>query len=692
MHNKKLNIYVYFLVVLLYYLIFELLTSYTLGPFASIIRYSKYGFYIITEVCWLTLVLLAIFLFKGGKIFANKKEGLLKTLYICFPLTFISIVYTVGNFRNLLGAPIINIVGLIIYAFTIGLTEELLVRGWILNRFFNKYNKRKEVYLSIFFSALIFGGMHIANIWTGGQTIPQTLLQVLFATAAGIFFGAAYFRTKNIIGMAIVHGFYDFSILIGEINYFRDCTTTDVSSIARYQMVLTLGNCLILLLSAIIIMRKSQTNSSFGEEVTPIIESKDKELKSKAIIACIIIYFVTNNVPLSFFGVTTEDLKNYQKCYYYPEINMNNVETSYNNYTEYTIKNENVSYHFLNDNSKLVLIVDKKKYQLAKDIIDFKIINNNNKYTIYYLIKEEKSSNTTIFYSTYLDINSLSKDEKYIKAFKKSFTKQGLPPSNTLGAIKEVGYEHLFPLVKDYNNNILLIDENNVVRRITIDKSSKGDLIILQEKNKIEQLKKELYEIIPFKDYKSIDYLDVYQENNTTIDNIDTRILLNNSYKLSNKEEIELSVYSDNCFINNPCQGNAYVNNLELINKLKTLYNKDVNDITSFNMNNGIVELNNDYWIYFNKNDSVIERISIIEDAYLDDEDFIIEEKAGFIYNDMLSKYSEIDNSIITNNGDKEELKRYFKSHQKDFSTFTHTFKYDKEANRYFYYSTSVNK
>lgn len=692
MRNKKLNIFVYFLIVLILYLLFEAFTSLTLSPLVSVVRYSKYGVYIISETCWLFLVLFAIFIFKDTKIFSEKKESLPKTLLICFPLTFIAIVYMLGSIKSLFSASLINIVGLIIYALTIGLTEELLVRGWILSRFFKKYDKnRKEIYLSIIFSALIFGGMHISNIWTGGQTVSQTLLQIVFATAAGIFFGAAYYRSRNIMGMAFVHAFYDFSILINEINYLRDCSTNNIASISKYQMFLTICNSLILILSAIIIMRPSKTNPLLGEEVNSLTISKDKEMKSRLIIACLILYFITNNVPVKFFGIKNEDLQAYKTCYYYPEINLKNVETSYNNYSEYIINNENIEYKFINKKEKLLLIVNNKEYELAKDIIDYKIVSNNNRYIIYYLVKEENSSNSIIYYSNYLETNSLSNEEDYINNFKKSFLKQGLPPTNTLGTIREKGYDYQFPLIKDYNNDLLLIDEENIVRRIVLKKKEQSDLIILKEKKEIEQLKNNLYNNIPFFASKNIEFPDAYHGEDITIDNIDINIILNNTYNLSTKETIEMPIFSSNCLMFNPCLGDSYVNNIELINNLKNRYNKEIEGINFFNTSNGVVELNNDYWVLFKKEEiPLIEKINIIEEAYHEGDEFIIIEKAAFIYNDSLSKYSDIDNSIVINNKTKEELNRYFNNHIDDFSSFLHTFKYDKSTNNYYYYSTEV--
>ncbi len=76
--KKKYNIIVYSIIILLYYLVFELITNNFLGSFVSIIKYSKYGAYIIGEVSWLFFVLIAIYLSGDLKVIGEKKEGFLK--------------------------------------------------------------------------------------------------------------------------------------------------------------------------------------------------------------------------------------------------------------------------------------------------------------------------------------------------------------------------------------------------------------------------------------------------------------------------------------------------------------------------------------------------------------------------------------------------------------------------------------
>ena len=112
----------------------------------------------------------------------------------------------------------------------------------------------------------------------------------------------------------------------------------------------------------------------------------------------------------------------------------------------------------------------------------------------------------------------------------------------------------------------------------------------------------------------------------------------------------------------------------------------------NFIINNGVVELQDNHWLYFKKEDNTnIEKLSIIEKVYYENDTYIVEERAGFIYNDSLSKYSEISNSIVRVDSNRESLEKYFKRNKKQFPLFKHTFKYNESTEDYYYYSTETN-
>lgn len=92
----------------------------------------------------------------------------------------------------------------------IGLFEEALCRGLLFNSFKAFFgDNKKGVYLAAFLSAFLFGALHLGNL-NGSNTI-NTITQVIYAVFFGMLFVAIYYRTKNFVACAILHGMVDFA-------------------------------------------------------------------------------------------------------------------------------------------------------------------------------------------------------------------------------------------------------------------------------------------------------------------------------------------------------------------------------------------------------------------------------------------------------------------------------------------------
>lgn len=101
-----------------------------------------------------------------------------------------------------------------------GFFEEVICRGIILTNMMERWeNKGRYILRSVLLSGIAFGFAHFINLMNGD--VIGTVQQVLYAAALGIFFGAAYLRTRNIWGMIIVHSIIDISADI-----FIDTTST----------------------------------------------------------------------------------------------------------------------------------------------------------------------------------------------------------------------------------------------------------------------------------------------------------------------------------------------------------------------------------------------------------------------------------------------------------------------------------
>jgi membrane protease YdiL (CAAX protease family) len=96
--------------------------------------------------------------------------------------------------------------------FSIGLSEELLVRGVILGMLLLKWgNTKKGIYISVIVSSAIFGSGHICNLIANPSFLVATLSQIVYATSIGIFFAACVLRSKTIWPMIIFHAAFDFA-------------------------------------------------------------------------------------------------------------------------------------------------------------------------------------------------------------------------------------------------------------------------------------------------------------------------------------------------------------------------------------------------------------------------------------------------------------------------------------------------
>lgn len=93
----------------------------------------------------------------------------------------------------------------------IGVFEEFLFRGLILNILLEKMQKDsfKNKMAAIVISAVLFGLVHLLNLFSMPQLVNATIGQVVYAFFIGIFLGALYLRTHNIWVVVFYHAIYD---------------------------------------------------------------------------------------------------------------------------------------------------------------------------------------------------------------------------------------------------------------------------------------------------------------------------------------------------------------------------------------------------------------------------------------------------------------------------------------------------
>jgi len=135
-----------------------------------------------------------------------------------------------------------NIIMLLTGCLAVGFAEEFLFRGVIQSLLLEKHaHKRNGIFKAVFTAALIFGLFHLINLFKNDNVLA-VLIQVVYATIIGFFFGVLVLKTNKIIPLAITHAlinfFFSLQFLPG-LNTEQD-NSSEETSIAAIIIVLPL--------------------------------------------------------------------------------------------------------------------------------------------------------------------------------------------------------------------------------------------------------------------------------------------------------------------------------------------------------------------------------------------------------------------------------------------------------------------
>ena len=144
----------------------------------------------------------------------------------------------------------------------IGVREEVIYRGIIGNALALKYaTDKKGLWFTVIVSALIFGGVHITNIFYGVK-LMGLIAQIVAAFAVGLSFMAIYLRGGNIWTLVLIHAIVDASAFLQ--STFTITTATKVDAVSNQSSLgaviyICLHTCLTLFL-----LRKSKQPAVFA--------------------------------------------------------------------------------------------------------------------------------------------------------------------------------------------------------------------------------------------------------------------------------------------------------------------------------------------------------------------------------------------------------------------------------------------
>ena len=385
--KKRPNVVIYTIfMAIIFFVITELVIW---GKASSIILDSvlnePQGYLVISEAVLTSLILIVLFLFGNSYVFTQKKERLTKgLLYGSFFLTG-SILFSIvgifeGSFTNLLA-----VLNLLIGCFLIGLAEELLCRGWLLNEFLERFGETKKgIWYSIIISGLIFGLMHLGNILNGQDAIT-TLFQVCNATGAGILFGLIYYKTKNIWSVVLLHGIWDFSSFLSDIAPITELQE-NFKSFSVLSMIFVLIAVFIQLLN-----------------LTPYLKDINAEPKKSKVILIGLFSFI---FYLIFTGIAGSISMTHGNTYEYDEIEIEDYSVTKDNYEDYYIDYiREVSDDNQDDNKEF----DNETYSFK--------VTRSNKYENLIITNQNTGYEVIIKCNRLLDYLVLEQDDYYILGY-----------------------------------------------------------------------------------------------------------------------------------------------------------------------------------------------------------------------------------------------------------------------------------
>ncbi len=453
--KERMNIYLFsILMFIIFVFTFYMVHIFLSDYFYNTLLTGMHTYDIIGEAILAILIFVVLLLWKNSYVFTQKQEKFTSSLrygwfYILLGCLFI-LMYGSGINDS---AGIINTA---IFAFLVGVYEEFLCRGWLLNEFLERYgDTKKGVWISIVASGVIFGLIHFINVSSNG--FAGTLTQVMNASATGILFGFIYYKTKNIWSVVFLHGFWDFSLFLSELN-----PVTEIMTNTSGTNLLAIAGTILLVVSELLILLP------FRKDVDAKV-GHGKLFKISALAA--VCYFVSmliagvglmaqpsdtykiGNFPIDEYSITEDNYETYV---------LNEEVDVANELGEYETKK--YSFSLYKTDSKLVFKNDATGDSVNFDysyLYDYGLYEFREYYIISY-VDIDNDGNVFLKYH-YLNKAELSNEKDYLQVVKSDYHEHLISEEGSISILteKETGLKYLVVDTTNYGY-FVLVDEENV--------------------------------------------------------------------------------------------------------------------------------------------------------------------------------------------------------------------------------------
>lgn len=155
--------------------------------------------------------------------------------------------------------------GYIIFVLGIGVFEEVLLRGIILNKMVDRWGtSKKGIYSAVLISSLLFGIWHMINLIARPWLIVSTIIQVIYAFFIGAFFCGVYLRTKNLWSVILLHAIFDLGGCLDEL-FIKQVTEKVIQDISIGAGLIILVEFSLFLIVGLIYLRKVKVEEVYHQ-------------------------------------------------------------------------------------------------------------------------------------------------------------------------------------------------------------------------------------------------------------------------------------------------------------------------------------------------------------------------------------------------------------------------------------------
>ncbi len=488
------------------------LGTYFRNLFDQVYNHTYYGKQMVGELIWIMCLLPVLLLFKNKYIFTQKSDKFWPTVLKAWPILAVAIVYLITSIVTVAknGMNGYELVGLIIFTLFIGIFEEFMCRGWVQNEFIERFgDNRKNVIYSILVSSILFGFMHITNVFFNNQSLTETLLQIFNATILGVALGAVYYKSKNIWVPVFFHAFWDFAVMLSEINFGTTCVIPSTPS-DESILLLIVGLFIIAfqnipqIYTALTFLGKKELNEELPKENRETLTKDDLKKESRKrkelnifVIAYISMFAIVNlTVAFGLYdassileeaGIDEEETEEVETCPVYYDREVYNAQEMYatKDKTDISVKYSvvnNCSFEncmslndlyydyrvYINSNDKLVIedlsrnLKSELKY---KNVVDYVVVDNNGVYDISFITMDD-NFNFLVYHSDFMTKDSIESYPNFLNSLESTFTRVLLPDIYSLGTYKEDSSSYVYPLYVSSINDKYILDYDGKIFKL----------------------------------------------------------------------------------------------------------------------------------------------------------------------------------------------------------------------------------